>query len=540
MISINGKEFRNLEEQVLKNKEDIAKHYAVDRVLADFGIKVVGSVDSATDLEGVVGTAYGDAYVVGTEAPYDIYIWTREDPNAGHPEAYWLDVGPLGIIGPEGPIGPRGEKGDIGERGSFWYVKNVTGTPKENDQLLDSSGDVYTLVKKEDGSLNWDLKTNIKGPQGIQGPVGPVGPQGPEGPEGPKGDTGDVGGFINIHGIVANVQQLPTPESLHNLTIAYLVGATEPYDLYIQIGETSEEAQWNNVGAFNAATLVTVNGTGQNVWSADTKVDKITDGSRVYGTAPNGNFQALTYSQTVNGNALVRRESDGRMKCADPNSNNDAVTFGFLKNNSIYWPDMEDGTIPVKTLGGYASSQTYATTNTNYSIAQRDSYGQLRASSAPVLGTTSTSNGYDSTKVSTMGNLFEHTNFSTQIRRINTSSLTAYKTLSTYGIYEFYIPEGSYIHAGAYAVNGVTTNTKLVTTGGTLKIVYTQDFMIIEGYGSDNYEYESIYVPKTDGSYGKYAVQHPTSQPTMYVKIDIFPPSGKYTLYDIGSVPTYK
>jgi hypothetical protein len=39
-----------------------------------------------------------------------------------------------------------------------------------------------------------------------------------------------------------------------------------------------------------------------------------------------------------------------------------------------------------------------------------------------------------------------------------------------------------------------------------MKIVYTKDFMIIEGYGSDNYQFESIYVPKTDGSYGKYAV----------------------------------
>lgn len=56
-----------------------------------------------------------------------------------------------------------------------------------------------------------------------------------------------------------------------NLTVAYLVG--ENKDLYIQVGETSEEALWNNVGPFNAATLVTVNGVGQNVWNADTKVD---------------------------------------------------------------------------------------------------------------------------------------------------------------------------------------------------------------------------------------------------------------------------
>lgn len=42
MLSINGKELRNLEEQVLKNKEDIAAHYNIDRVLANFGIRIVG------------------------------------------------------------------------------------------------------------------------------------------------------------------------------------------------------------------------------------------------------------------------------------------------------------------------------------------------------------------------------------------------------------------------------------------------------------------------------------------------------------------
>jgi hypothetical protein len=42
MYMMENSTFRNLEEQVQKNKEDIAKHYAVDRVLADFGIKVIG------------------------------------------------------------------------------------------------------------------------------------------------------------------------------------------------------------------------------------------------------------------------------------------------------------------------------------------------------------------------------------------------------------------------------------------------------------------------------------------------------------------
>ena len=63
MIIANGVELRNLEEQVQKNKEDIAAHYNIDRVLADFGIRVVGQIDSPYSLpdpETYEGD-YGDA-----------------------------------------------------------------------------------------------------------------------------------------------------------------------------------------------------------------------------------------------------------------------------------------------------------------------------------------------------------------------------------------------------------------------------------------------------------------------------------------------
>lgn len=35
MITVNNKQYRNLEEQVQKNKEDIARYHEVDQVLAD-------------------------------------------------------------------------------------------------------------------------------------------------------------------------------------------------------------------------------------------------------------------------------------------------------------------------------------------------------------------------------------------------------------------------------------------------------------------------------------------------------------------------
>ena len=102
MLHINGKELRNLEEQVLKNKEDIAAHYNIDRVLANFGIRVIGQVASAEELPdpATFTGEYGDAYAVGAAEPYNFYIWTRADVNSGHPTDYWFDVGRLAIVGP--------------------------------------------------------------------------------------------------------------------------------------------------------------------------------------------------------------------------------------------------------------------------------------------------------------------------------------------------------------------------------------------------------------------------------------------------------
>lgn len=546
IITKNGVELRNLEEQVQENKRLIAEHYNRDRVLADFGLRVVGNVPTEADLpdpETFEGE-YGDAYVVGTSEPFNVYVWTRPDIGSGHPNDYWLNIGPIAIEGPQGPVGPQGPIGETGQS-TRWYASSglVGGNLHRGDMLLITSGsNLGNVYIYNDLENQWLLQGNIKGPTGPQGPRGLQGEVGPEGPKGEKGNTGDVGGFINIRGILPNIDQLPTPTAINNLSVGYLVGTTAPYDLYIQVGETPETAEWNNAGGFNAATLVMVNGQAQNVWNADTKLDKDTTAKRLYGTDAAGNPMMYRYDSDVSGNAIVRRTIDGQIRCADPHPNHkeDVITVGFLKENSVYWPNVTTGTIPVKNASGYIVNQPYATNADTYSIAQRDNYGNLKASKAPVLGSTNTANTYDETKVSTMGNMFEHANFSTQIRKISTSSLLSYKTLPTYGIYEFYIPEGSHIYAGGYAVNGVNTNTKLISTGSILKIIYTEDYMIIEGHDSDNYQYESIYVPSTDGSYGKYAVQHPTNQPTLYVKVDIFPPAGKYTLHDIGIVPTYK
>ena len=85
------------------------------------GIKVIGLVPTAADIP--AGTyEYGDAYEVGTEPPYDLYIYTRPDGEV-HTEGYWFPVGKFPMPGPQGP------KGDGLERINKWTngtVSNIT------------------------------------------------------------------------------------------------------------------------------------------------------------------------------------------------------------------------------------------------------------------------------------------------------------------------------------------------------------------------------------------------------------------------------
>lgn len=170
---------RNLQEQVQKNKEDIANHYAIDRTLANLGIAVVGQVETANQLPdpATYTGEYGDAYAVGSEqdvtegiSGFEFYIYTRPDLNAGHPENYWLNVGKISIIGPQGPQGIQGIDGKDG-KSSRWYASNnapTSGNYNLGDMWLVTSGQSKGQVFYFDGT-QWVGITNIMGPQGASG-----------------------------------------------------------------------------------------------------------------------------------------------------------------------------------------------------------------------------------------------------------------------------------------------------------------------------------------------------------------------------------
>ena len=208
MLTIGNEELRNLEEQVEKNKDDILFILEQEGVLNQFGIKVVGQIDTAASLPApaIYAGDYGDAYAVGTQTPYDLYIWTRA--NGTHPNDYWFNIGKFPVPGPagkDGAPGPQGERGLTGPQG-------IQGKPGK------------------DGAQG---NPGATGPQGIQGIQGPMGPQGP------------AGQSFQIAGIIANTSLLPTPtESIRNQ--AYLVGAEAPYDLYVITGNGN--LYWSNAG----------------------------------------------------------------------------------------------------------------------------------------------------------------------------------------------------------------------------------------------------------------------------------------------------
>ena len=322
MLTINNKELRNLEEQVLKNKQDIAKHYEIDRTLANFGIKIVGTVATVNDLPDPLtyDGEYGDGYAVGKPGNYTYYLFTRPDPNAGITKNHWLDAGKLGIHGPEGPRGPEGPQGPRGETGhsTEWFTNQIIAddNAKPGDLLLEKNGNVFQY----NGELSqWELITNIKGPQGIQGPRGIQGPQGETGIQGPKGDTGEAAKIVTIAGTFGTSSQLPLPSQINNLSLAYLVGTSENYKLYIQVGSTSETAVWVSMGPFNAATAVMAGGYYQKIWNADAKLDKIRDAYRIYATGKNGEQRSYRFSSSGIPETIMFREwGSGTCNIVDP------------------------------------------------------------------------------------------------------------------------------------------------------------------------------------------------------------------------------
>lgn len=211
----DNKTYRNLQQQVKENMDDIARLQDLKLV----GLDVAGIVPTYDELP---EAEQGDVYAVGTEAPFELYVyndssWTSfgEFPLAGPqgpqgPQGQVGNPGPkgdTGLQGPRGyqgipgPQGPRGLKGDRGADGyANAFVPDAESVTEVGQAYIDEDGYLEVCISLD--PLTFEKGALVKGPQGEQGPRGLQGEQGPkgdtgetgaEGPEGPQGPTGATG-----------------------------------------------------------------------------------------------------------------------------------------------------------------------------------------------------------------------------------------------------------------------------------------------------------------------------------------------------------
>lgn len=253
----DGKLYLNLEKQVQKNKEDIEYIINEEGALNQFGLRVVGQVETIGDMPTIQSYKqsnpnweYGDAFMVGastaeaTVVDVDnatLLVLTRA--NTMYPNDFWMNLGKFPKPGPVGPQGPQGEQGIQGEHGL--NVESGIGlpaiqAPQGTTYINATTGDVYRRYNNI-----WQLIGNIKGPTGSIGPAGPQGKTGPIGQTGAAGPQGPRGIGVNILGTLTSTSQLPNPTTVEKDS-AYIIPADGVNHLWVIEG--TDNLVWTDFG----------------------------------------------------------------------------------------------------------------------------------------------------------------------------------------------------------------------------------------------------------------------------------------------------
>lgn len=300
---------------------------------------------------------YGDAYWVGTEAPYSLYVYTRADSTHEHP--YWLAIEDLIVQGPEGkPLTwddlTAEQKASLkGEPGTStrWYsypTGNYGYTPsllKDGDQRLEvGTGSVYQWetdkwvykgsIKGKDGRGIYWMRINSKGEllvefdNGTQTNLGKVvGSNGKDGKDGRDGITTVVNIIAELpEGSNIGATYDPTNQEPNSAVIMPVDGTNH---IFIVV-----DGIWTDAGPFSGGSSVYADGQFQTTFNADTKLDAkgATDLPQnglgaVYGITPGGKQQLIklqnagTFTKTVNALGIPRYDSNAYLYTASPNYN---------------------------------------------------------------------------------------------------------------------------------------------------------------------------------------------------------------------------
>lgn len=397
MITKNGKNLQNLENTVQTLKELVEQHYEIDRVLADLGITVVGTVlAQPPEVLGLIGTKWGEAYPQRVGGTLEYWVWTR--PSAGTEDiarGVWLNIGPLAIPGPEGPRG-IGEKGEPGES-TRWYIGATpaeVASPKIGDIFLNNSnGQVYQYSES-----GWGYsQLSLIGPPGSQGVPG-ISIKGDRGEPGPKGDKGDYSPAIHVIGVLASLEDLAdiTPSSNY-AGKGFIIKEGDVSTIYVCVvaAEEPHDYTWENAGVLTGYSVITAGGELISEWNADTKLDKVTSTSeyeRAYCIGTKGDQHTIKIGAGYpHANTLVVRQNAGQIQTGEPTEDRHATTKKYVddglngKLNAITRTSNYPQVYQKSTNGEQSmrdliqnvySSDTWA--NHGYSIAQRDNDGAVR------------------------------------------------------------------------------------------------------------------------------------------------------------------
>lgn len=251
-----GKLYLNLEKQVQKNKEDIEYIINEEGALNQFGLRVVGQVETVSDMPTVTdyktnnpNWEYGDAFIAGASQEdasivdvTDATLLVLTRANTVYPNDFWMNLGEFPKPGPQGIQGIQGEQGIQGVKGLD--VTSGTGVPTRQavqgtTYINATTGDVYKYGN------GWELIGNIRGVQGAVGATGPQGKQGPIGQTGATGPQGPRGIGVNILGTLTSTSQLPDPTSVAKDS-AYIIPVDGVNHLYVIEG--TDNLVWTDFG----------------------------------------------------------------------------------------------------------------------------------------------------------------------------------------------------------------------------------------------------------------------------------------------------
>lgn len=229
MLKYNGKEFRNLEDQV----GYLTDAFKSGKLIDELGIKVLGVFSDLTTAKETIRPPYeyGDAFEIGTQKPYNLYIYTRNIED-------FFDFGPFPAPGP---------KGDLGPTPSISINANVTNTTGAPEATVTKTGTdeapifnfTFKGLKGERGQTGMQ---GVQGPRGFQGPTGPIGPRGYTGPK------GDVGPAFKLLGDLTSTSQLPSPTAeLQAQGAAYTIPNAQDIK-HIWVIQGTDNLLWTDIG----------------------------------------------------------------------------------------------------------------------------------------------------------------------------------------------------------------------------------------------------------------------------------------------------